>query len=197
MSETNINAIDDNSVVLPKLTTQQNLFVRYYEIENMSGTEAYRMAYNTTASTRTCCIEASRLLKNPNITLWLDFIRKTKQEHIQSEIKYSIDDAFKEFDDLKMIALESTDQYGRPNISAANKAVELKCKLKGLMSDEAAVNNSVVVQMGDVEVNGEALEFNIGESVADTSEEKIDICLQTSCNVKSTEENPAGSIQSE
>src|SRR5699024_4937906 len=98
-----------------------------------------------------CCIEASRLLKNPNITLWLDFIQETKKEHIANEIEYSINDAFKEFDDLKMIALESVDQYGRPDIAAANKAVEMKCRLKGLMNDEAQVNNSVVVEMGAVE----------------------------------------------
>lgn len=192
------NVIEENPVELPRLSTQQNLFVRYYAIENMSGTEAYRLAYNSNGSTRSCCVEASRLLKNPNITLWIDFIQKTQKEHIKNEIKYSIDDAMKELDDLKIIALESLDQYSRPNISAATKAVEMKCKLKGLMSDDAAVNNSVVVQMGDVEVNGNPLELKIGDSIADdTSEQKNDSCLQTSCDVGFAEKDSSGSVQSE
>ena len=192
------NFIEENPVELPRLSTQQNSFVRYYAIENMSGTEAYRLAYNSSGSTRSCCVEASRLLKNPNITLWIDFIQKTQKEHIKNEIKYSIDDAMKELDDLKIIALESLDQYSRPNISAATKAVEMKCKLKGLMSDDAAVNNSVVVQMGDVEVNGNPLELKIGDSIADdTSEPKNDSCLQTSCDVGFAEKDSSGSVQSE
>ena len=192
------NFIDENPVELPRLSTQQNSFVRYYAIENMSGTEAYRLAYNSSGSTRSCCVEASRLLKNPNITLWIDFIQKTQKEHIKNEIKYSIDDAMKELDDLKIIALESLDQYSRPNISAATKAVEMKCKLKGLMSDDAAVNNSVVVQMGDVEVNGNPLELKIGDSIADdTSEQKNDSCLQTSCDVGFAKKDSSGTVQSE
>jgi hypothetical protein len=198
MSETNENFIDDNPVELPKLSTQQNLFVKHYAIDNMSGTEAYRLAYNSRGSTRSCCVEASRLLKNPNITLWIDFVQKTRKEHIRNEIKYSIDDAMKELDDLKIIALESLDQYSRPNISAATKAVEMKCKLKGLMSDDAAVNNSVVVQMGDVEVNGNPLELKIGDSIADdTSEQETDSCLQTSCHTGFTEEDSSSYIQPE
>lgn len=210
------NFIDENPVELPRLSTQQNSFVRYYAIENMSGTEAYRLAYNSSGSTRSCCVEASRLLKNPNITLWIDFIQKTQKEHIKNEIKYSIDDAMKELDDLKIIALESLDQYSRPNISAATKAVEMKCKLKGLMSDDAAVNNSVVVQMGDVEVNGNPLELKIGEGVNeictsddnsaspivkgiadDTDEQKNDSCLQTSCDVGFAQKDSSCSVQSE
>lgn len=184
MSETNENFIEENPVELPLLSDQQNLFVRYYAIDNLSGTEAYRLAYKSTGKTTTCCIEASRLLKNPNITLWIDFLRKTRQEHLANEIKYSIDDAFKEFDDLKTIALESTDQYGRPNIAAANKAVEMKCKLKGLMSDDAQVSNSVVVQMGEVEINGNPLELKIGESIADesSSKQKTDSSLHSACD---------------
>ena len=89
--------------------------------------------------------------------------------HIANEIEYSINDAFKEFDDLKMIALESVDQYGRPNIAAANKAVEMKCRLKGLMNDEAQVNNSVVVEMGAVEVQGKEIKFDVGADVDESS----------------------------
>lgn len=148
---------------LPTITNQQNDFVKSYVLNGLNGSEAYRMAYNSSAKTSTCCVEASRLLKNPKIALWLDFYRQTMKEHIEQEIKYTVDDAFKEYDDLKIIALESVDQYGRPNVAAANKAVEMKCRLKNLMADDSAINNSVVVQMGKVEVDGNALELEVGD----------------------------------
>ena len=157
---------------LPILTEKQNMFVKEYLLNGNNATEAYRTVYaKETTSTATYCVEASRLLKNPKITLWIEEYKKTIQEHIEKEIKYSIDDAFKEFDEMKIIALESRDKEGRPNVSAANKAIEMKCKLKGLMKDDATVNNSVVVEMGKVEVDGKALELDIGEAIDGESEE--------------------------
>lgn len=155
---------------LPQLTEKQNQFVKEYILNGLNATEAYRIAYQSGASTATCCVEASRLLKNPKITPWIKYLEKTKQQHIEDEIKYSIDDAFKEFDEMKIIALESRDKDGRPNVSAANKAIEMKCKLKGLMKEDAQVNNSVVVQMGEVEVDGESFELKIGESIKEETE---------------------------
>ncbi len=150
---------------LPELSEKQNEFVKQYIINGFNATEAYKTAYNTTANTATCHVEASRLLKNPKITPWIAHYRKNMQEHIEQEINYTIDDAFNEFEDMKIIALESKDLYGRPNVQAANKAIEMKCKLKGLMQDDAQVNNNVVVQMGEVEVDGVPLELNIGEDI--------------------------------
>lgn len=102
-------------------------------------------------------------MKNPNITLWLDFIQETKKEHIANEIEYSINDAFKEFDDLKMIALESVDQYGRPNIAAANKAVEMKCRLKQ-QEQLAAIQQGteMIKNMGGVDAIGAELAARVG-----------------------------------
>lgn len=162
--------VEETVEELPLISEQMNQFVKLYSLNGLNGTEAYKIAYNSHGSTRTCCVEASRLLKNPNITPWIEYYRKTKQAHITNEIKYSIDDAFKEFDDLKIIALESLDQYGRPNVSAANKAVEMKVRLKGLLSDEAQVNNSVTVSMGTVEYEGNPLELNVGDNPNDNTE---------------------------
>ena len=81
----------------------------------------------------------------------------------QAKIEYTALEAFREFDELKIIALEETGKDGKPNIAAANKAVEMKCKLKGLLKEDATINNSVTVTMPDIEVNGEALEFKIGD----------------------------------
>lgn len=155
---------------LPTLTKQQSDFVMQY-IKNNNATESYRIAYNSGGSTATCCVEGSRLLKNPKITLWIDHYRKTIQEHIEQEIKYSVDDAFRECDELKIIALESRDKEGRPNVAAANKAVEMKIKLKGLMKDDNAINNQIVMQMNDVEINGEALKLEIGDSLEGNTDE--------------------------
>jgi hypothetical protein len=71
---------------------------------------------------------------------------------------------------MKMIALESKDQYGRPNVQAANKAIEMKCKLKGLMNDDVNLNNSITMKMGDVEIDGVALQYNIGDDANGNTE---------------------------
>lgn len=163
MSEENENIELISADSLPELTLLQNAFCKEYVLNGENGTEAYRVAYNTSANTATCCVEASRLLKNPKITLWIKYYKQTIKQHIEQEIKYSVDDAFRECDELKTIALESKDQYGRPNVSAANKAVEMKIRLKGLMKDDGAVNNSIVVKMDEVEVNGIPLELKIGD----------------------------------
>lgn len=156
---------------LPELSEKQNKFCKEYILNGQNATEAYRSAYNSSGNTATCCVEASRLLKNPNITLWIEHYKKVMEQHIEQEIKYSVDDAFRECDELKIIALESKDKDGRPNVAAANKAVEMKIKLKGLMKDDAAINNSFVMKMSDVEIDGVPFEINIGEDINAESEE--------------------------
>lgn len=155
---------EELNIDLPEITIQQNNFVRLVAIKRIPAVEAYTEAYNSKGSYRSRCVEASRLLRNPNITLWLKHLDNVRKEHIENSIRYSIDDAFNECEDMKIIALESLDKDGRPNIAAANKAIEMKCKLKGLLKEEAQVNNQVVVQMGDVEVDGVPLELNIGDN---------------------------------
>lgn len=150
--------------LLPELTKKESDFVEYYWFKGLTGTDAYRQAYNSNGSTATCCVEASRLLKNPKISLWIDFFKTTKEQYIQKEIQYSVDDAFRECDELKVIALESTGKDGKPNVAGAIKAVEMKVKLKGLINDEQDLSNKVVVNMGSVTVDGKELELNVGEN---------------------------------
>lgn len=152
---------------LPMLTDQQNEFVRLYVLCGHNATEAYRLAYESTGKTSTCSVEGSKLLKNPKITLWIEHYKQTRKDIIDKEIEYTALEAFREFDELKIIALEETGKDGKPNIAAANKAVEMKCKLKGLLKEDATINNSVTVTMPDIEVNGEALEFKIGDDPND------------------------------
>lgn len=151
---------------LPDITEKQNHFVKEYVLNGNNATEAYRSVYgNELTKTATCCVEGSRLLKNPKITPWIDHYKQTIKTHTENEIKYTVDDAFRECDELKIIALESLDKDGRPNVSAANKAVEMKIKIKGLMKDETNVNNAIVMEMGKIEVDGVPLNFNIGDEL--------------------------------
>jgi len=154
--------LEDFEPELPELTMQQNAFVKLIS-QGYIPTDAYIEAYNCTGKRATAYVEASKLLKHPKITPWIDYYKQVMKDHIANEIKYSIDDAFTEFEEMKLIALQSTDQWGRPNVQAANKAIEMKCKLKALMSDDTINNNSITMQMGDVEVDGIPLRFNIGD----------------------------------
>ena len=156
---------DDDISKLPKLTKKQSKFLEEWFCNNMNGTEAWRSVYaNPDTKTATCCVAASKLLKNPKIVLWVNYYKKSIAKHIESEIKYSVDDAFNECEELKIIALESKDKVGRPNVSAAIKAVETKIKLKGLLKEEAILNNSVIVKMGEVEIDGVPFDLEIGNS---------------------------------
>ena len=150
---------------LPVLTEQQNKFLEEYFTNGQNATEAYRSVYgNEYSKTATCSVEGSRLLKNPKITPWIEHFRQTKAKHIEEKINYTVDDAFREFDELKTIALESTDKEGRPNVSAANKAVEMKARLKGLFDDTDGGNN-ITFKMGEVKVNGVPVNFDVGEDI--------------------------------
>lgn len=150
---------------LPKLSSKQNKFIQEYITNGNNATEAYRVAYKSLGKTTTCCVEGSKLLKNPNISLWLKQYRESITEEIKREIKYEAIDAFNEFEDMKIIALESLGKDGKPNVSAANKAIEMKCRLMGLMKDDPKINNAVYVDMPTVEVDGQELKLNIGEDI--------------------------------
>ena len=152
---------------LPVLTEQQSECIEIYWNNGRNKTDAWRQVYGKGCSTATCYVEASRFFKNPKITLWLDYYEKTKQAYIAKEIEYSVDDAFRECDELKLIALESTGKDGKPNVTGAIKAVEMKVKLKGLINDDVNLNNSITVKMSDVEIDGKKLELNVGDDVSE------------------------------
>lgn len=145
---------------LPKITEQQTAFLMRYFQNGKNATEAYKHAYNCEGSSdNTITVEACRLLKNPNITPWLDKYSKNIQEHIEEEIKYSINDAFEELNTLQKLSMLRSKTY-----SIAMKAIENKCKLKGLFQDKIELSGPTV-QMSTVEVNGVPLELNVGEGV--------------------------------
>ena len=62
---------------LPKLTDKQKIFVMRYVINGNNASEAYRFAYNALRmSEESVNVEASRLLKNPKITPWINYNKK-------------------------------------------------------------------------------------------------------------------------
>ncbi len=80
----------------------------------------------------------------------------------QDNLEYSQNDAIKEFDELKNIALNCFDKNGNPNIQAALRAVENKAKIANLYS-QGNLEIGTVVKMGEITIDGQQLKLNIGE----------------------------------
>ena len=85
-----------------------------------------------------------------------------KPKNIQKNANYSLDDALREFDEIKNIALNCFDKNGNPNISAALRAIENKARVAGLYKQE---NKQFInaIQLKEIVIDGEQLKINIGE----------------------------------
>lgn len=144
---------------LPRLTYKQQKFVMRYIQNGGNASEAYRYAYDCSKmSDKAINVEASKMLKNPNITLWIEHYQKNVQDFIDEEIMYSTNDAFQELEELQQKSMSSSKTF-----NIAMKAIENKCKLKGLFTDKVEVSGGATVQMGSVEIDGNALTLKIGE----------------------------------
>ena len=85
-----------------------------------------------------------------------------KPKSIDKNKNYSLEDALKEFDEIKNIALNCFDKNGNPNISAALRAIENKARVAGLYKqDGKQIINAI--QMKEIIIDGEQLKLNIGE----------------------------------
>ena len=84
---------------------------------------------------------------------------------------YSQEDAIKEFDELKNIALNCYDKNGNPNVAAAIRAAENKAKIAGLYGKNN-VQIANVVKMDEITIDGEQLKLNIGELINETNSAK-------------------------
>ena len=120
---------------LPKLTDKQQKFVLNYLTNGNNAREAYRQSYDCKKSSdETIDVEASKLLKNPKVTLWLKQANCNIQEVFQEEIKYSVKDCFDELDEVRSRAKKDKGNY-----SQEIKAIELKGKLAGHFVDKHVV----------------------------------------------------------
>lgn len=95
----------------------------------------------------------------------LSIFNQKQIQNQKNQVKFSIDDALKQFEELRQIALNCYDKNGNPNIQAAIRAVENKAKIAGLYSDIKKTNN-VFIKMNDITLDGEQLKLNIGEDIA-------------------------------
>ena len=84
---------------------------------------------------------------------------KTKKE---KEPEFTLEEALKQFEELKKIALNCYDKNGNPNISAAIRAVENKAKIAGLYSKNE-IKTTNFIKMNEITLDGEQLKLNIGE----------------------------------
>jgi len=130
---------------LPKLTQKQQQFVLRYSLNNNNGAEAYRYAYDCQGSSEaTINTEVNKLLKNPKIALWLDFVEHNVQNVFTEQIKYSALDCFNELDDVRERA-----KNDKGNYSQEIKAIELKGKLAGHFIDKHQVTGGGLADVLD------------------------------------------------
>ena len=179
---------------LPTLTQKQNAFLQRYFTNGNNASEAYRYAYNTNAEASTVWKEASNLLHNPNVTLWIEYHNKNIKENAKNEMLYTVQDCMNEIKESQLMAVESRDKFGNPNISAFQKGIELKGKLFGLFKENLDITAGAVVQMGEIKAGETPLEFNIGTSKQDEfieETEQNNNGIDTSCDAEHSTEDVA------
>ena len=130
---------------LPKLTTKQQQFVLYYSINGGNATEAYKNSYDCSGMKDTSInVEASKILKNPKVSLWIKQAESNVQQVFEDEIKYSAKDCFDELAEVQARARKRTGNY-----SQEIKAIELKGKLAGHFVDKHQVTGGGLADVLD------------------------------------------------
>lgn len=136
-----------------RLTAKQQKFVN--EIcKGVKPSQAYINSYGKNNSTlKTISVEASRLLKNPNVSLAID----ENYKKIQEKFSYSREESFRKIQEIQQKAFEYRQEavtkdgavvvLNNPDLRTALKAEELKGKLVNLYSDGKNVEVSTAVQI--------------------------------------------------
>lgn len=150
---------------LPSLTPKENAFLFHFFTDCLNDrSKAYKASYNCKGSTeKTIYEEASKLLKNPKLTPWIEYYKASLQEYQENEIKYTRSDFF---NDLDRIRAKTEDTK---NVGVALKAIELKGKAAGHLKDKVELSGGTVVQMGNVQVQGKELTFDVGTAADDST----------------------------
>ena len=117
---------NDIAADLPNLTASQQEFVHLLA-GDPNASKAYRSAYNCeNMAPASISVEASRLMANPKIALWLSAIR---QAHL-GRATLSLDEHLRELERLKEISVTTG------NIGAAVQAEQLRGKASGHYVDQ-------------------------------------------------------------
>lgn len=127
---------------LPALTLKQQKFVMSYLTNGNNSTLAYKSAYDIQNMTdKAINVEASRLLKNPKVTQWIDFYRSSIKQNFEEKAIYTTEQAMKEYDELKN-RISYTPKY----CNVEKSIIDSKCKLMGLFTDkiEHSAGNSLI-----------------------------------------------------
>ena len=144
---------------LPQLTPQQNEFVFHYCSDcYLDRRKAYIASYNCqNSSEETIYKEASKLVNHPHITPWIEHYMNSLQKFQEDEIKYSRRDFFEDLERIR----SKTEDYPK-TINIALKAVELKGRAAGHLDNKLELSGNASVTMGNVEVEGQVMQFNVG-----------------------------------
>lgn len=130
---------------LPKLTDKQQMFVLKYVINGNNASEAYRSAYDCAdMKDESINVEASKLLKNPKVSLWIEQANANVQQVFEDEIKYSAKDCFDELAEVQARARKAGGNYQHEI-----KAIELKGKLAGRFTDRHQITGGNLADVLD------------------------------------------------
>jgi phage terminase small subunit len=130
-------------IIHKKLTTKQQKFVEEV-VSGKSQSDAYKAAYNVgKMQPSTIRNEASKLLKNPDVTAMLKHLR----EKATARVQYDTEDAMIEADEAFKLAMN----LGEP--SAAVAAITLKAKLMGLIVKDRKNEKSPLADLSDDELD--------------------------------------------
>lgn len=130
---------------LPKLTDKQQKFVLKYIINGNNASDAYRYAYDCNEmKDESINVEASKLLKNPKVSLWIEQANSNVQQVFEDEIKYSAKDCFDELAEVQARA-----KIAGGNYQHEIKAIELKGKLAGRFTDKHQITGGNLADVLD------------------------------------------------
>ena len=128
------------------LNSKQITFCRNYILDSSTAVEAYQTAYPT-SSYDSARVNASRLLKKPEVIEYVNILLDEQQELIEITDK----EIYRE---LKRIALTS------PNENTRLKAIDQLVKLKGMIQVGDTTNNNTLIQIGIVDDSGTSNDIN-------------------------------------
>ena len=130
---------------LPTLTAKQQKFVTRYILNGGNASESYRFAYDCEGmSIEAINTEASKLLKNPKVTLWIKQFKANAQQTIEEEFKYTVQDAYRELNDLQERCKISSKTY-----NVEKGCIDTKCKLAGLMVEKHQISTGNLADVLD------------------------------------------------
>lgn len=124
-----------------KLNSQQICFCHNYILDSSTATEAYQTAYPSCKSYEGARVNASRLLKKPEVKEYINILLDEQADLIEITEK----EIYRE---LKRMALTSESETIRL------KAIKQLTELKGMIQTGDTVTNNTLIQIGIVDDSG-------------------------------------------